>query len=39
MTKKPPPSVSAYMAAIGRKGGKNGKGKRKVRKSIKPNKS
>lgn len=31
MTKKIPSTVSAYMAAIGRKGGKNGKGKKKNR--------
>jgi hypothetical protein len=33
MTKKLPESVSEYMRRIGRKGGKNGKGKRKVRKA------
>jgi hypothetical protein len=32
MTKKIPESVSEYMRRIGRKGGKNGKGKKKVRK-------
>jgi general stress protein YciG len=31
MTKPVPPSVSAYMATIGRKGGKNGKGTPKSR--------
>jgi hypothetical protein len=34
MTKKVPPSVREYMAAIGKKGGKNGKGKKKNRKPV-----
>jgi hypothetical protein len=34
MTKKIPPTVSEYMASIGRKGGKNGKGKPKTRKVV-----
>jgi len=32
MTKKIPESVSEYMRRIGRKGGRNGKGKKKIRK-------
>jgi hypothetical protein len=36
MTKSVPPAVSAYMRKIGRKGGKNGKGKSKTRKAGKP---
>jgi hypothetical protein len=32
MTKRIPESVSEYMRRIGRKGGKNGKGKKKNRK-------
>jgi hypothetical protein len=36
MTKKLPESVSEYMRRIGRKGGRNGKGKRKNRKPKEP---
>lgn len=36
MSKKIPPAVSAYMAAIGRKGGKKGKGvKKRPKKQVK----
>lgn len=35
MSKKLPQTVSEYMASIGRKGGKNGKGKPKTRKVAK----
>jgi hypothetical protein len=34
MTKRIPESVSEYMRRIGRKGGKNGKGKKKNRKPV-----
>jgi hypothetical protein len=35
MTKRIPESVSEYMRRIGRKGGKNGKGKKKTRRPPK----
>ena len=35
MTKPVPSAVRAYMASIGRKGGKNGKGKPKRKPSVK----
>jgi hypothetical protein len=35
MTKKLPESVSEYMRRIGRKGGRNGRGKKKTRKPSK----
>jgi hypothetical protein len=35
MTKRIPESVSEYMRRIGRKGGKNGKGKKKTRRTPK----
>jgi len=33
-TKKIPPTVSEYMAKIGAKGGRNGRGKQKIRKTA-----